>query len=75
MTKHVGTIDIRCPRHPRCLLLRVAEPQDLDGQNLLEISCRDCRKDRRTMGKETLRVIHRFTTSGQHVDTIVIEGK
>lgn len=64
-------IDIRCPRHPVRLLLRVGRPMKVDGANLIEVACRDCRKDARDAGADVRLVLHRYNVLGELVETVV----
>lgn len=64
-------IDIRCPRHPVRLLLRIGAPKKIDGANLIEVACRDCRADRRKAGEAVSLVLHRYNVLGELVETVV----
>lgn len=64
-------VDIRCPRHPIRLLLRVGTPVKVDGANLIEVACRDCRTDRRKAGIPAALVVHRYNVLGELVETVV----
>jgi hypothetical protein len=64
-------IDIRCPRHPVRLLLRIGKPMKVDGANLIEIACRDCRNDARRTDPTVSLVLHRYNVVGELVETVV----
>jgi hypothetical protein len=64
-------IDIRCPRHPVRLLLRIGRPVKVDGANLIEIACRDCRTDERRTDPGVRLVVHRYNVVGELVETVV----
>lgn len=65
-------IDIRCPRFPVRLLLRIGNPVvTADGANLIEVACKDCRTDRRRAGQKVDLVVHRYNVLGQLVETEV----
>lgn len=64
--------DIRCPRHPVRLFLRVGNPQTVEGENVLEVACRDCCADERRQSLLVIRVLHRFDTAGRLVGTEIV---
>ena len=64
-------IDIRCPRHPVRLLLRIGKPVVVDGANLIEAACRDCRNDERRRDPAVTLVVHRYNVLGELVETAV----
>lgn len=68
-------IEIRCPVHPVRLMLKLAHPRVIEGANLLEIPCRDCRKDKRDAGERVKLVLHRFNVLGQCVETEVVPAE
>ena len=60
-------VDVRCPENPRRLFMRLHRDPDVridPGSNLIEVSCRDCRRVR---GLE--RVTHRYNILGELVET------
>lgn len=63
------TVEVRCPDHPIRLLLRVGTPKVLDGANIIEVACRDCRNDLRKRGETVSLVLHRYNVLGEHVQT------
>jgi hypothetical protein len=64
-------IDIRCPRHPIRLLLRIGKPVKVDGANLIEAACRDCRTDERRRDPAVKLVLHRYNVMGELVETVI----
>ena len=64
-------VDIRCPYHQRRLLLKIGRPVIIDGANLIEVACRDCRNDRRAAGEDVTLVVHHYNVLGQIVDTTI----
>jgi hypothetical protein len=62
--------EIRCPRHPGRLLLKIAKVVQVDGANLIEVACRDCRKDARDAGRTPALVLHRYNVLGTLVETV-----
>lgn len=67
-------VDIRCPRSPVRLLLRIGRPTRVDGANMIEVACRDCRTDRRRAGENVAVVLHRFNVMGDLVETVTVPG-
>lgn len=63
-------VEIRCPRHPARLLLKIAHVVQVDGANLIEVACRDCRKDARDAGRDARLVLHRYNVLGTLVETV-----
>lgn len=64
-------IDVRCPNHPVRLLLRVGKPVNVDDANLIEVACRDCRRDLQKAGQQATLVLHRYNVLGELVETVV----
>lgn len=64
-------IDVRCPAHPVRLLLRIGKPVSVDNANLIEVACRDCRKDLLRQGRKVSLVIHRYNVLGELVETLI----
>ena len=67
-------VDFRCPAHPVRLLLRIGKPVVIDGANLIEVACRDCRTDYRKAGVDATLVLHRFNVLGELIETVVDSG-
>lgn len=65
-------VEIRCPHHSQRLLLRMGRPVQVDGANLIEVACRDCRTDRRKAGERVSLVLYRFNVLGELVEMDVI---
>lgn len=55
--------ELRCPENPSRLFARLRGVRVTDG-NLIEVSCRDCRR-----GRFGVRVLHRFDVLGNLVET------
>lgn len=66
--------ELRCPRHRIRLMLKVARPRVVDGANLIEVACRDCRKELRAQGQQVTDVIHVFNVIGEHISTRVVRA-
>lgn len=56
---------MRCPANPSRLFARLRGPVIVEG-NLIEVSCRDCRR------RPGTRVLHRFDVLGNLVETIEV---
>lgn len=63
-------IDVRCPNHPVRLLLRIGKPVTIDDANMIEVACRDCRRDMIRAGKPVKLVVHRYNVMGELVETV-----
>lgn len=65
--------EIRCPRFPVRLFLRVEKPA-VHGpdENLLEVACRDCTAAERRRSLQVVRVLHSYDTMGRLVGTEVV---
>lgn len=72
MDEHGGRVEIRCPRHSMRLLLKIGRPRVVDGANVIEVACRDCRKDLRRDGRDVRDVIHVYNVLGEVVETRVL---
>jgi len=79
-------VDLRCPSdlpgrdgacHPGRLLARVRaageRPSWVHPDNLIELSCDDCRVSLRKSGRRVTRVLHRFDFAGQLAGTLVVD--
>lgn len=64
-------IEIRCPANPVRLLLRVGHIVQIEGANMIEVACRDCRNQHRKNGEKVDLVLHRFNVAGELVETEV----
>lgn len=66
-------VDLRCPAGPKQLLGRARaqqEPQKVNADNLIELSCRDCTKNARAFNPDVVRVIHCFNFLGELVESL-----
>lgn len=68
----MADIEIRCPRHPGRLMLKIAQVVQVDGANLIEVACRDCRNDRRKAGDRVELVLHRYNVLGSLTETVIV---
>jgi hypothetical protein len=68
---HVSAVDIRCPENPVRLFFRIDRIVNIDGANLIEVACRDCRNQRRAEDPQVSLVLHRFNVAGELVETEV----
>jgi hypothetical protein len=67
--------EMRCPSGKLfAMLLREPEAGQhvVQAQNLVEVSCRDCRKHQLAAGVACSRVLHRFAFDGTLVETLVV---
>lgn len=68
------TIDIRCPRDPRHLFLKLKRsgetPHITDG-NLIELACDECKKIQRREDPTVIRVLHLYDLLGELIETKV----
>lgn len=71
-------VELRCPVGPRKLfakLLQRGEQPQVNPDNLLELSCQDCRRRLRSDGEDDVTfVMHRFNILGQLVETEVVRS-
>lgn len=69
-------VELRCPTGPRKLFakLRLAgEQPSVTSDNLIELSCQDCRRRMRTEGRIVSLVLHRYDIVGNLIETVIIE--
>lgn len=66
----LSQIEVRCPVTQR-LMLKIGRPTVIDGANLIEVACRDCRNEIRKQGMVVERVVHRYNVLGDMLETIV----
>lgn len=67
-------VELRCPIGPRALLAKVVKLGDHHARtsdNLLELSCRDCRRTERVRDPSVSLVVHRFNVLGELVESAV----
>lgn len=60
-------VEMRCPSHNRMFGKALVGPAITEG-NLVEFSCKDCRKD-----KGVTDVKHRFNIAGELIETMTID--
>lgn len=69
-------VDLRCPAGPQKLLARQeqrGEPRVIDGDNLMVLPCRDCRRaTEQAEGKRPVRVLHKFDILGALIETEIV---
>lgn len=67
------TIEIRCPVGPRRLLFKMLQAGDQPhvSDNLIELSCDDCKRFARKEDPRVVRVLHRFDLSGALIESEV----
>lgn len=68
-------VELRCPTGPRKLFakLRLQGTQPLvTSDNLVELSCQDCRRRLRGEGAEVALVLHRYNIVGELIETAVV---
>jgi len=79
LTAHSGgVVELRCPVGPRRLFAKlrlsgVRPPVTQD--NLIELSCSDCRRSLRAEGKAVQFVLHRFDIVGMLIETVLVDGE
>lgn len=69
-------VELRCPTGPRKLFakLRLAGlPTPVTDDNLIELSCQDCRRRLRSEGRPVALVLHRFDIAGTLIETVVVD--
>lgn len=68
-------VDLRCPVNPSRLFarLRIAgeKPSFIQPDNLIEMSCWDCKTRYRRAGRRVHRVLHRYDMAGTLISTLV----
>lgn len=67
-------VEIRCPVGPRQLLMKLRQGGEVptySEDNLLELACRDCARNARQIDPGVRRVLHRFSLSGELVESVV----
>lgn len=69
-------VELRCPTGPRKLFAKlrlagISTPVNQD--NLIELSCQDCRRRHRSEGRSVHLVLHRFDISGELIETEVVD--
>lgn len=68
-------LELRCPAGPRALLAKIVAaggPVVVTADNLVELSCRDCKHRERDQGRECRLVLHRFDITGALVESEII---
>ena len=68
-------VELRCPVGPRALLAKVlaaGQPVVTTDDNLVELTCRDCRRAETRNGRPCRLVLHRFDIAGELVETKVV---
>jgi len=76
LTAHSGgVVELRCPVGPRRLFAKlrlsgVRPPVTQD--NLIELSCQDCRRSLSRAGRAVSLVLHRYDIAGSLVETEVV---
>lgn len=72
----MAEVELRCPVGPRKLFAKLmvrGEQPTVNSDNLLELSCQDCRKRLRQSGDEDVSfVLHRYDIIGQLVETEIV---
>lgn len=64
-------VELRCDQNPSRLFAKwMTEGGEVTKDNLIEVSCRDCRKK---LGAKQVR--HRFDAAGQLVETVIDDGE
>ena len=69
-------VELRCPTGPRKLFakLRLQGVQpSVTSDNLVELSCQDCRRRLRSEGNDVAFVLHRFDIIGQLIETVAVD--
>lgn len=69
MTEDLG-FEVRCPVGPQRLFLKLVEASE--ELPILELACGDCARRLKRQGLDVVRVLHRYTVSGELIETIVI---
>lgn len=68
------SVELRCPEGPRRLLSKVLVSGDkptITDDNLVELTCPDCKRILRQNGQQVFRVLHRFNLWGDLVQSVV----
>jgi hypothetical protein len=71
----VATVDVKCPQPPNVLLGKMklsGEKPRVNADNLLELDCKQCRKDLRREDPSIARVLHEFDFAGRFIRTEVV---
>lgn len=70
-------IDVRCPVGPQRLFTRLRLGTEsgryIHPENVIEMSCSDCRRTARAHGADTSHVLHRYNFGGELVETIIVD--
>lgn len=73
----MGTLlELRCPVGPRALLAKIVAaggPVVVTPDNLVELSCRDCKHRERANGNTCRLVLHRFDIAGNLVESEILQ--
>jgi hypothetical protein len=72
----VREVELRCPTGPRKLFAKLRMSGDnasITSDNLIELSCQDCRRRLRNEGQEVSLVLHRFNIAGELIETVVVD--
>lgn len=75
VTVSPAEVELRCPTGPHRLFakLRLAgEPTPVTSDNLIELSCADCRKRLSREGSDVSLVLHRYNVVGELVETVTV---
>lgn len=64
-------VEIRCPENPVRLFFRMGRVVLVDGANVIEVACRDCRNQYRKTRPGVDLVVHRFNVAGELIGTEV----
>jgi hypothetical protein len=85
VTDRLSEFELRCPSdlpgrdgecHPGRLLARLRNSGEQESyvhpDNLIELSCDDCRSRLRKAGRQVSRVLHRFNFIGELAETLVV---
>lgn len=76
-------VELRCPEPVRTrdggcnpghlfakLIVAGEQPSYVQPDNLIEMACSNCRRQREREGKRVRRVLHRYNLAGELVDTL-----
>lgn len=68
-------VELRCPTGPKRLLSKLRltgeQPRIIPGENLVELSCDDCKRSLRRTNPNVVRVLHRYDLAGALVESVV----
>ena len=73
----VREVELRCPTGPRKLFAKLRMSGILapvTEDNLIELSCQDCRRRLRGEGDVVKLVLHRFNIAGNLIETEIVRG-